>query len=149
MNAEQEAKHFVACVECGEAVMATVVASKKKRSISKSGSKYQFKVTFCGKHKMAGIIKSSSTFDDHGVRVSINRRMVETWYVYLALMKHVGGDIELEEDDENPGAIRLVNADEYIHPKYVTYELTSIKVNADNSEDHSVEMYPKLMTGFF
>jgi hypothetical protein len=32
-----------------------------------------------------------------GVGLSINRRMIESWYVYRALVKYVGGDIEVDD----------------------------------------------------
>jgi hypothetical protein len=35
-------------------------------------------------------IRNMSVFDDKGMIMHINRRMIETWYVYMALMKPNG-----------------------------------------------------------
>jgi hypothetical protein len=102
MNTDQESKHFLACVECGGVVMGTLVPTKKKKSTSKSGSKARLKVTYCGKCDMTDMIKKPSTFDDQGVRLSINRRMIETWYVYRALTKYAEGGIAVDDDNDTP-----------------------------------------------
>jgi hypothetical protein len=150
MNADQESKHFLACIECGDVVMGTLVPSKKKKSISKSSSKARLKVTYCGKCDTTDMIKKSTTFADQGVRLSINRRMIETWYVYSALMKYVGGGVEVDDDNDIPtSTIRLVNKDEFIHPRNGTYELTTINVHPDNPEEAFVETSPHLVSGFF
>ena len=142
MNLDQESKHFLACVECSDVVMGTLVTSN-------SGSKPQLKVTYCGKHAVTNSLRSSSPFLGPGVGLSINRRMIETWYVYRALVKYVGGDIEVGDNLENSSTIRLVNKDDFIHPKNVTYELTTIKIHPDNPEDAFMETWPNLVTGFF
>jgi hypothetical protein len=150
VNIDQESKHFLACVECGLAVMGTLAPSWKKKLISTSRSKARLKLTYCGKCDMTDMIKKPDTFDDSGVRLSINRRMIETWYVYRALMKYVGGNVELNEDNDTPTTtIRLINKDEFIHPRNGIYELTTINIHPDNPEDAFVKMSPHLVYGFF
>jgi hypothetical protein len=90
MNTDQELKNFLACLECGGVAIGTLVPYKKKKSMSKNGSKARLKVKYCGKCDRTDMIKKSSTLDDQGVSLSINRRMIETWYVYRALMMYVG-----------------------------------------------------------
>jgi hypothetical protein len=130
--------------------MGTLVPSKKKKSISKSSSKARLKLTYCGKCDMTDMIKKPDTFDDQGVRLSINRRMIETWYVYRALMKYFGGNIGLNDDNDTPtSTIRLINRDEFIHPRNGIYELTTINIHPDNPEDAFVKTSSHLVSGFF
>ncbi len=130
--------------------MGTLVPYKKKKSISKNDSKALLKVTYCGKCDRADMIKKSCTFDDQGVSLSINRRMIETWYVYRALIKYVGEGIEVDDDsDTSASTISLVNKDEFNHPRNGTYKLTTVNIHPDNPEDASVETSLHLVSGFF
>jgi hypothetical protein len=71
----------------------------------------------------------------------INRRMIETWYVYMALTKLVGESIEV--DDYGNGTIQLINRGEFIRTANDTYELTTIKIRGKMVEVE--EMYVRAL----
>lgn len=75
--------------------------------MSKSGGKARSKVSYCRKCDGTDMTKVSGTFHDQGVAMSINRRMIETWYVYKALTKLVEAGIDVD-DDHDTSTIRLI-----------------------------------------
>jgi hypothetical protein len=78
---------------------------------------------------------------DKGMIMHINRRMIETWYVYMALTKLVGESIEV--DDYGNGTIQLINRGEFIRTANDTYELTTIKIRGKMVEVE--EMYVRAL----
>jgi hypothetical protein len=54
-----------------------------------------------------------------------------------------------DDNDNSASTIRLVNKDEFIHPRNGTYELTTINIHQDNPEDAFVETSLHLVSGFF
>ena len=125
--------------------MRTKVPAKKKKSTSGGG--HRLMVTLCRKHDSTDIMRNRGAHSDSSVDIIVNRRMIETWYVYKALSKFVDGVIEVYEvAGEN---VRLINRDEFIHTKGDSYELTTITIHPDSPEDAFVETSPHLVTGFF
>jgi hypothetical protein len=119
-------------------------ASEKK---STNRGKHQLMVTLCHTHDSEDKIKNRNAWSDTGVDVSINRRMIKTWYVYQALMKLVNGAIEVDEHEESN--IRLINRDEFVHSKSDIPELTTITIDPDDPEDAIAQTWPHLITGSF
>jgi hypothetical protein len=130
VNMEREPKHFLACITCGRVVMRIQTHEKMKKKKKKNtimassvSSENRLMVTLC--HACDTTDKIRSAFDHEGVVLHINKRMIETWYVYLALTKLVGGSIRV--NDYGNGTVQLIKRGEFIHTANDTYELTTIK----------------------
>jgi hypothetical protein len=143
VNMDLESKQFLACITCGRVVMRIQTHTKKKKNTLMASSEYRLMVTLC--HACDTADKIRGAFDHEGVILHINKRMVETWYVYLALTKLVGGSIRV--NDYGNGTVQLINRSEFIHT--ANDELTTIKIHPDKPEDAIAVMCPNLVTGFF
>jgi hypothetical protein len=153
MSTDSEPKQFLACITCGNVVMRTPMEQKK----STSDNKHQLRVTLC--RGCDGTIKiRKSGPGSKGVVMSINKRMVETWYVYTALTKLVDGDVDIV-CEHNESGVSLINRDDFINPETyygygakpttINYELTTVMIPPDNPENASAQTCPRLITGFF
>lgn len=106
------------------------------------------RVTLCRWCDGTNIIRDSSTFSNQGVVMSVNRRMIETWYVYTALTKLVDGGLEVVDNDDK-AVISLIDRDEFIHIDADNYELTTINIDLNDPTDAIAQTCPHLVTGFF
>lgn len=83
--------------------------------------------------------KIKGAFDYEGLVVNINKRIIETWYVYLTLTKLVNGSIRVK--NYSNGIIQLIKKGEFIYLKNDTYELTIINFHLDYPEDANAAIY--------
>ena len=152
MNMDLDTKHFLACIECGKVVMGKQTHTKNKNKKEKEKSKlmassdsgeYRLMVTLC--HTCDPMDKIRGAVDLEGVMLHINKRMIKTWCVYLALI--VGGSIKMDEYGD--GKVQVINRGEFVHSANNTYELTTIKIDPDKPEDETTVMCSHLVTGFF
>ena len=97
MNTESESQHFLACITYGKVVMRMYTYTKKNRDTLMASSKYRLMVTMCRTCDETDKIRKMNAFDDKGMIMHINRRMIETWYVYMALTKLVGESIKVND----------------------------------------------------
>ncbi|KAL9634442.1 MAG: hypothetical protein Q9164_004088 [Protoblastenia rupestris] len=151
---EIESQHFLACITCGRVVMWMQIheniPEKRKKKIntktasSDSGGNWLM-VTLC--HACDRTDQIRDAFSHEGVILHINKRMIETWYVYLALTRLVDGSIRMNDDGN--GTVQLVNRGKFIHNTNATYELKTIKIHPDRPEDVIPEVCQHLVTGFF
>jgi hypothetical protein len=111
-----------------------------------ASSEYRLMVTLCHTCDTTDKIVRGA-FEHEGVMLHINKRMIETWYVYLALTKLVSGSIRV--NDYGNGTVQLINRSEFIPTANDTDELTTIKFHPDKPEDAIAVMCPHLVTGFF
>ena len=118
---------------CGKVVMRVKVPMRTKKK-SVGVAKHLLRITLCRRCDHTNMLKNSNTFDTDGVTLLINRRIVETWYVYTALKKLVDGDIEVVTN-EDKSVIRLINRHEFIHTDADNYELTTITIDPNDPED--------------
>lgn len=83
--------------------------------------------------------------------MSINRRMIEIWYVYRVLTKLVeeGIDVDGNNNDISTSTIKLINRDEFIFPEREIYKLATISIDPNDPEDALAQVCPHLVTGFF
>jgi hypothetical protein len=134
MGSELESKQLLTCMTGGRVVLRVHVPTKMMMKKSISGGKHQLKATLRCRCNGTNTIRSSNTFNNRGVVMSINRRMVETWYVYTALKRLVDGSIDVFENYDK-AVINLVNRDEFNHTNTDNYELTTINIHPDTPEE--------------
>jgi len=96
-NTESDSKQFLARIAYGKVVMRMYTYTKKNRDTLMASSKYRLMVTMCRTCDETDKIRNVSAFDDKGMIMHINRRMIETWYVYMALKKLVGESIKVDD----------------------------------------------------
>ena len=152
MSTEPNSTRFIACLECGGVVMATLMPLKDKKTQSNTSGKARFNVTYCRKCVPTFTIRRTNEPSHLGVVMSINKRMVKTWYMYRALARLMDEAIDVDGDDNEtaPSTIKLISRDEFIHPgKKDTYALSSITIDASNPGEAVAQMCPYLLTGFF
>jgi hypothetical protein len=92
----------------------THMRKKKKKNTpmgSDESSEHELMVTLC--HVCDPKDKIRSAFESEGVLFHINKRMIETWYVYLALTRLVSGSILVK--DHGNGTVQLINRGEFMH----------------------------------
>ena len=149
MNMDLETKEFLACIECGKVVMRMQIHNNNKNKNKRTQlgsidrSNHELMITLC--HMCDPTDKIRGTFDDEGLVIKINKRMIETWYVYAALTKLVNGAIRVED---RVGKVQLVNRGEFIHTGKDTYELMTIEIYPDSPED-AIPAMCQHRTGFF
>ena len=146
-----ETKEFLACIECGKAVMRMQAHNNKKPKKNKNillGSSdhcnHELMITRC--HMCDPMDKIRGTIDDEGLVMNIQKRMIETWYVYVALEKLVEGSVRVK--DGGFGKVQLMKRGEFIYTGNDTYELMTVEILPDSPEAAIAAMCQH-RTGFF
>ena len=150
MSLNSELKEFLACIACGNVVLRMPIQMQiftKKKDTFTTGSNPHLSATFCHSCDKANNIRNSNVKNDHSMIVHINRRMVESWYVYTALTRLVGKSIEVNANGDD--TIGLINRDEFIQSKTDAFKLTTVQIHPDDPEEAIANMCPYLVTGFF
>ena len=152
MSLNSELKEFLACIACGNVVLRMpiqmqIFTKKKKKDTFTASSNHRLSATFCHACDKANNVRNPNARDDYGMIMHINRRMVESWYVYTALTRLVGKSIEVNANGDD--TIGLINRDEFIQSKTDAFKLTTVQIHPDDPVEAIATMCPYLVTGFF
>jgi len=150
MNMDLEATQFLACIECGKVVMRKqthIMKKKKKDTLMGSSDSNEHELMVTVYYACDQTDKIRGAFDHKGLIFNINKRMIETWYVYLTLRKLVNKIIRVK--NYGNGTVQLINKGKFIHNGNNMYELTTINIHPDNPEGAIAVMCQHLVSGFF
>ena len=153
MNIDSEVKDFLACMSCARVVMRTMPTetqmsvNKRKKNTSTTKSSPQLKVTLCYSCDEANNIRNTKVWNDHRMTLHIDKRMIESWYIYAALTKLMDKNIDLKASEND--MIRLINRDEFSHLTAGAGGLMTVQIQLDDPKEATAIICSHLVTGFF